>query len=103
MSKFNTLALVAALGMVSAIPNTATAEVKIYPYAASHNYCPAGLQPVSIDGVICCGKPNTRTSYQSTMSHPVAKKKHHKVVQKKRHVRRAKAQCQLGTKGCTFD
>lgn len=22
------------------------------------NYCPAGLQPVTIGGVVCCGKPN---------------------------------------------
>lgn len=103
MSKFNTLALVAALGLISAAPQAVQAEVKIYPYSSSHNYCPTGLQPVSIDGVICCGKPNTGISYQSAMSHPVAKKKHHKVVHKKRHVRRAKAQCQIGTKGCTFD
>ena len=106
MSKFNTLALVAALGLISAAPQAVQAEVKIYPYATSENYCPAGLRPVSINGVICCGKPNTHTSYQSVMSHPVAKKKHHKAVHKTHRTprkHRAKAQCQVGTKGCTFD
>lgn len=103
MSKFNTLAVVAALGFMTAAPQAVQAEMKIYPYPTSENHCPAGLRPVTIDGVICCGTPNTHKTYQSMMAHPVAKKKHHKVVHKTHRVRHAKAQCQVGTKGCTFD
>ena len=71
------MALIAALGLMTAAPQTATAETKIYPYKTHENYCPTGLQPVSINGVICCGKSNQHISYQSAMAHPVAKKKRH--------------------------
>ena len=100
MSKFNGLALVAALGLAAIMPQTASADAKIYPYKTSQNYCPTGLQPVSINGVICCGTPNQHVSYQSAMSHPVAKKKVHKVKRKTYH---ARADCPIGTKGCTYD
>ncbi|KIN71674.1 hypothetical protein [Sulfitobacter guttiformis] len=100
MFKLNGLVLVAALGLVTAMPHTAAAETKIYPYASSENYCPAGLQPVTINGVICCGQPNQRITYQSAMAHPVAKAKTHRVVRKHRPVR---SSCPVGTKGCTFD
>lgn len=33
-------------------------NVLIHAYPASANYCPNGLQPVSMGGVICCGTPN---------------------------------------------
>lgn len=100
MPKFNELALVAALGLATIMPQTASADAKIYPYKTSQNYCPTGLQPVSINGVICCGTPNQHVSYQSAMSHPVAKKKVHKVKRKAYH---ARADCPIGTKGCTYD
>jgi hypothetical protein len=99
MTKFNGVVIAAALGLMTALPQTAAAEVKIYPYKSSANYCPTGFQPVSINGVICCGKPNTHTSYQSAMAHPVAKKK----VHQPRQTYRARSQCVIGTKGCTFD
>lgn len=35
-------------------PNTATLE----HYYAAPNYCPAGLQPVLVGGVVCCGQAN---------------------------------------------
>jgi hypothetical protein len=97
MYKFNGLAIAVTLGLMTALPQAASAEVKIYPYASTANYCHAGLQPVSINGVICCGTPNTHVSYQSAMAHPVAKKKHHRVTHK------AARNCAIGTKGCTFD
>jgi len=108
MYKFNGLAIIAAVGLMGSLPQAAQAEVKIYPYASSQNYCPAGLQPVSINGVICCGTPNTHTSYQSAMSHPAVHKKPrrvtHKVQRTVRHKPRpARAHCAIGTKGCTFD
>ncbi len=33
--------------------------VMIHPYPASANYCPSGLQPITLGGVICCGTPTT--------------------------------------------
>ncbi|MEP3674485.1 hypothetical protein [Sulfitobacter sp.] len=101
MQKFYGLAAAAALGLMAALPTTALADVKIYPYASSENYCPAGLQPVTISGVICCGTPNTGHTYQSVKAHPVAQKKHHKVVRKTYLAKQS--HCPIGTKGCTFD
>jgi hypothetical protein len=63
----------------------------IYAYEGTANYCPAGLQPVSINGVICCGQPNRAESYQDAKSHPVAR------------IRSARArydECTPGTKAC---
>lgn len=71
-------------------------EARIYPYHTSHNFCPAGLQPVTIDGTICCGDPNQTMSYQAMMSHPVKKKKHHRV-------KASVVDCPIGTKGCSFN
>lgn len=67
---------------------------KVYPYPSKENYCPAGLQPITISGVICCGTPNQSMTYQQVMAHPVAKKKRH--VHKVRHV----DTCREGVKGC---
>lgn len=84
------------LMLTTLMPGQAAAEAKIYPYAASANYCPAGLQPITISGVICCGTPNQHMSYQQALAHPV--KKRHKA----RYVHRsARPSCQPGTKGCT--
>ena len=100
MFKLNGMAVIVALGLTALAPQIASADVKVRPYKSSANYCPTGLQPVSINGVICCGKPNTLESYQSAMSHPVAKKKTRRAPRK---TYRARSQCQVGTKGCTFD
>lgn len=35
----------------------------IHPYPSPANYCPTGLQPVTLGGVICCGAPNTSETY----------------------------------------
>ncbi|WP_371226614.1 hypothetical protein [Roseovarius sp. 2305UL8-3] len=69
-------------------------EAKIYTYASKENFCPAGLQPITISGVICCGTPNTSHTYQKVMAHPVKKKTH--------HVRQSRAvdTCREGEKGC---
>ncbi|KIN61657.1 hypothetical protein Z945_2650 [Sulfitobacter noctilucae] len=85
------------LMMASMLPTQVAAEAKIYPYHAA-NYCPAGLQPITISGVICCGQPNQHMSYNQMMAHPVAKKKVHKV---RRVVRSARPTCLPGTKGCS--
>ena len=47
---------------------------RAYPYAGVANYCPAGLQPVVVGGVICCGTPTTTTTYQAMKRHPVVRR-----------------------------
>ncbi|MGJ8625701.1 MAG: hypothetical protein ACSHXB_01970 [Sulfitobacter sp.] len=89
----------ASLMMAVVLPGQVAAEVNIYPYQASSNYCPAGMQPISISGVICCGTPNQSVSYQQAKAAPV---KRHRVV-KRRYVRSARAHCPVGTKGCNYD
>lgn len=104
MSKINTLATAAALALITALPQAAMAgnEVTIYPFAASHNFCPAGLQPVTISGTVCCGTPTTNVSYQHMKAHPVARKTH-RVTHKVQRVQHSSRDCPIGTKGCTFD
>ena len=89
-------AAVTVLGAVSALADGHTGGPKIYAYHSSHNFCPAGLQPVTMDGVICCGRPNQSISYQQALAHPVRKK--HKRVYRARQ-----SSCPVGTKGCTYD
>lgn len=92
----------AALGAMMMLPAAPVfagggTAMPVYPYKASANNCPAGLQPVVVGGVICCGSPNQNMSYASMMAHPVAKKK----VYRKHVVRRvAKTYCPEGMKGC---
>ncbi len=83
--------------LLGAAPALAS-DVKIFPYSSSANYCPAGFQPISINGVICCGTPNQSTSYQSMNAHPVRK-----VVRARRSMAAAPATrivCPVGEKGC---
>ena len=76
---------------VNATPAMAGAlETAIYPYASSENYCPTGLRPISINGVICCGTPNQTTSYQQMIRHAS--------VQPRATTRRTV--CPVGEKGC---
>ena len=88
------------LACVMATPALADGHTgpKIYAYKSHANYCPAGLQPVTMDGTICCGVPNQTHTYQQVMAHGAAKQRHATRV---RSVRRA--DCPVGTKGCTFD
>ncbi len=65
--------------------------VKIYPFASKENYCPSGLQPITISGVICCGVPNQNQLYQQVMKHPA--------TSYVRHTRSAST-CPEGVKGC---
>ena len=84
-----------AAGIAIAVIGTSAlaGDAKIYPYASNENFCPAGLQPITISGVICCGTPNTSHTYQQVMAHPV-KKTH--------YVRKARVvdTCREGEKGC---
>ncbi|MEZ5675688.1 hypothetical protein SAMN06265173_1502 [Thalassovita litoralis] len=65
---------------------------RIYPYPASANYCPAGLQPITIDGVICCGTPNQSMTYQQAKAAPGPRTY--------RPARRSGMVCPEGEKGC---
>ncbi|MEM9580107.1 MAG: hypothetical protein AAF891_05420 [Pseudomonadota bacterium] len=53
--------------------STSPSTVAIHPYHGP-NYCPIGLQPVVVNGVICCGQPNSNMSYQQMMAHPMPRK-----------------------------
>ena len=73
-------ALVGAMSMAAPVlawtsepTQPASDNMLVYGYKTT-NYCPAGLQPVVVGGVVCCGIPNT-TSYQS---HPAPRRKAHK-------------------------
>lgn len=66
---------------------------KTYAFQADANYCPKGLQPVTMNGVICCGQPSQSQSYQQVMRHPVAK------TYSAKRLRRADI-CAEGVKGC---
>jgi hypothetical protein len=68
--------------------------VAIFPYASKQNHCPEGLQPVSIDGVICCGTPNQTTSYQQM-------KAVHRAAP--RATVRSRIACPVGAKGCVTE
>ena len=76
---------------IAALPLHAGDAVKVYPYDHAENYCPSGLQPVTINGVICCGVPTETISYQAAKAHPVARTK--------RYERRQS--CPAGVKGCS--
>jgi hypothetical protein len=54
----------------------ASNENAVWAYPSSANYCPAGLQPVTIGGVICCGTP-THYGYKS---HPAATKRYYRAA-----------------------
>lgn len=85
--------IVAALA-VTATAGPALADGKLYPYHSKENYCPGGLQPVSLGGMISCGTPNQSQSYRQVMQHPAPAKKHH--VYKARRSQN----CAEGQKGC---
>lgn len=41
----------------------ASSEIAVWAYPSKTNYCPAGLQPVVVGGVVCCGQP-THVGYK---------------------------------------
>ncbi|MEL7255190.1 MAG: hypothetical protein AAGL23_13515 [Pseudomonadota bacterium] len=86
------LALVAAPAMADGM--------KYFPYHG-HNFCPAGLQPISMGGVICCGQPNTHVTYREMMRHPAPVRHQPVVYLDKGEVAGSSASvCQEGEKGC---
>ena len=93
-------AMIAGLSVMGAIvlPAQVSAEAKVYPYPTSANYCPAGLQPITIQGVICCGTPNQNVTYQQVKAHPVKRKMRKAHYHKPRPVAYS---CIPGEKGCS--
>lgn len=88
---------IVAAGMALGLMTGAMAQAgELYPYPTQENYCPAGLQPVTMGGVVCCGKPTTNVTYSQMMQHPAPKKRK---VHKAQYS--ARADCQVGTKGCS--
>lgn len=84
-----------ALVLFAAAPAMAI-EAKIYPYASHENYCPAGLQPISISGVICCGMPNQHQTYQQVMKNLASGVRKHMPVNYN-----TRPDCREGDKGCS--
>ncbi|WP_050931733.1 hypothetical protein [Aestuariivita boseongensis] len=78
--------------VLGAVPGMAM-DAKIYPYASKQNFCPQGLQPVTISGVICCGTPNQSQSYQSMMQQSGSHKRSYRAAS-------SRADCPPGVKGC---
>lgn len=92
-------AIAVAAGLLSAgLASQVSAEPKVYAYPSSANYCPAGLQPVTLGGAICCGTPNQTMTYAEVKAHPVQRR--HRVVTPRRS---ARVPCPVGTKGCSYN
>ena len=86
--------ILAGLGLMMLGAAPAFADKKIYPYHTYANFCPAGLQPVTISGTISCGTPNQYQSYQHVMMHPAPRRK------VRVHHGHNHFNCPVGTKGC---
>lgn len=93
--RFTTLLAGASLALATpALADEMTKEAavgpKVYAYASKANYCPEGLQPVSLSGVICCGAPNQKLSYQQMLAQGTGYAR-----------RTSRPDCPVGVKGCS--
>jgi hypothetical protein len=70
-------------------PPASAGEPHTYTYDTHVNYCPAGLQPVVFGGVVSCGRPTTRMSWQEVKRHPVPRTRQYR-----------RGYCPSGQKGC---
>jgi hypothetical protein len=97
-----TTAIAAAIGLLSAgLAGQVSAEPKLYAYPSSANYCPAGLQPVTLGGAIGCGTPNQPMTYAEVKAHPVVHRHPHR--HRTAALRRsARVPCPVGAKGCSY-
>lgn len=94
MRIMSTLATGLGLALLTAAPALAGNDgATLYPYPVAENYCPAGYQPIVLNGVICCGQPTTHVTYRQVMQHPV--RKVHKTY------RARPDHCPVGSKGCS--
>ncbi|WP_205965339.1 hypothetical protein [Pseudooceanicola onchidii] len=67
------LFITAGFGLL-AMAAPAAADAKLFPYPAKANYCPEGLQPIQMGGVICCGVPNQSVTYSQYQAHPAPRR-----------------------------
>ena len=84
-----TLIAFSSLASAQQVPAQPQVDVAIFAYPSSENYCPAGLQPIVLGGVICCGQPNT--SGPAFVTHRASAPAPKRVV------------CPVGEKGCRTD
>ena len=69
------------------VKHSPTANVLMHAYPTATNNCPAGLQPVLVGGVICCGTPNAAPYVNRAGGHKrVVKQKKHYVSHRPRGV-----------------
>ena len=92
---FKTVLAATAATLVAAIPASAS-DAKLYPYRGKANYCPSGLQPVVMGGVISCGIPNQPVTYAQMKAHPAA---HSRASSRKDR----RLVCPAGEKGCFYE
>lgn len=69
------LIISAGFGLLAMAAPAAAMEAKLFAYPTSANYCPAGLQPIVLGGVICCGVPNQAGTYSDYQRHPVTQRR----------------------------
>ncbi|MEQ8897345.1 MAG: hypothetical protein RID23_09645 [Roseovarius sp.] len=79
----------AALAALTALPAMADGP-RLYAVPTTANYCPAGLQPITINGAICCGQPNTNVTWNEMKRQPV-----YRAASYTRSY-----DCPVGSKGC---
>jgi hypothetical protein len=72
----------------------------VYSYKAGANYCPTGLEPVSIAGEVSCGKPNQQMTHQQMLAHPASRTRYRKAKSKAYHTI-PQSVCGVGMKGCS--
>ena len=73
--------MIAGLGLMATAGTAVAGDgAKLFPYPAKANYCPQGLQPIQMGGVICCGVPNQAVTYSQYQAHPVQRKRHYAPV-----------------------
>ncbi len=73
----------------------------VYSYKSGANYCPAGLEPVSIAGEVSCGRPNQQKTYQQMLVHPTPRTARGPAAKPKTYHRVPQSPCQVGMKGCS--
>jgi hypothetical protein len=88
--------LVTALALACLAAPALAQGPRVFAYESKANYCPAGLQPVTLNGAICCGVPNQAQTYQQAMRHPISTRVHHVA----RSARPSYDRCPPGVKGC---
>lgn len=76
-----------------------SAPSPVYSYRAGANYCPAGLEPVSIAGEVSCGTPNQPRTYQQMLAHPKPAPTRHRSARPKSYYQ--SSACGVGMKGCS--